>query len=190
LPVKTGTDRFDDVYVAQSGYRYSAIEHSARREDRNTMSIPSRTTIDTLTEWLLLQIAEDEMKARTAGSEAWRWRVVDNPSQRDALVRTNGTICADSWGADRQETGFRGAEAKMFIERFNPERVLADCDSKRRMLARLNNLAKAWWTTTRSADEARSVIREMALTYSNRPGYRDEWRPDLGMRSLQAVSSN
>jgi hypothetical protein len=30
----------------------------------------------------------------------------------------------------------------------------------------------------------------MALTYSNRPGYRDEWRPDLGMRSLQAVSSN
>jgi len=154
------------------------------------MSIPSRTTIDTLTEWLLLQIAEDEMKARTAGSEAWRWRVVDNPSQRDALVRTNGSICADSWGADRQETGFRGAEAKMFIERFNPERVLADCDSKRRMLARLNNLAKAWWTTTRSADEARGVIREMAMTYANRPGYRDEWRPDLGMRSLQAVSSS
>ena len=119
------------------------------------MSIPSRNTIDNLTEWLLLQIAEDEMKARTAGSEPWRWRVVDAPTQRDALVRPNGTICADSWGADRQETGFRGAEAKMFIERFNPERVLADCDSKRRMLARLQNLAKAWWTTTRSADEAR-----------------------------------
>jgi hypothetical protein len=112
------------------------------------MSIPSRSTIDNLTEWLLLQIAEDEMKARTAGSEPWRWRVVEAPSQRDALVRPNGTICADSWGADRQETGFRGAEAKMFIERFNPERVLADCDAKRRMLARLQNLAKAWWTTT------------------------------------------
>ncbi|MDQ1486472.1 MAG: hypothetical protein QOJ62_2165, partial [Actinomycetota bacterium] len=94
-----------------------------------------------------------------------------------------------SWGADRQETGFRGAETKVFIERFNPERVLADCDAKRRMLARLQNLSKAWWTTTRSADEARAVIREMALTYANRPGYRDEWRPDLGMRSLQAVSS-
>ena len=74
----------------------------------------------------------------------------------------------------------------MFIERFNLERVLADCDSKRRMLAQLDDLAKAWWTTNRSADEARGGNREMALTYSNRTGYRDEWRPDLGMRSLQA----
>ena len=57
------------------------------------------------------------------------------------------------------------------------------------MLARLQNLAKAWWTTTRSAEEAKSVMREMALAYQNRPGYRDEWRPDLGVRSLQAVSS-
>ena len=89
------------------------------------MSISSRSTIDNLIEWLLIQIAEDEMKARTAGSESWKWKVIDTPSQRDALVRTNGTICADSWGADRQETGFRGAEAKVFIERFNPERILA-----------------------------------------------------------------
>jgi hypothetical protein len=32
-------------------------------------------------------------------------------------------------------------------------------------------------------------MREMALAYQNRPGYRDEWRPDLGVRALQAVSS-
>ncbi len=153
------------------------------------MSITARNTIDSLIEWLLIQIAEDEMKARTAGSEAWKWKVIDAPTQRDALVRANGSICADSWGADRQETGFRGAEAKVFIERFNPERVLADCEAKRRMLARLQNLAKAWWTTTRSAEEAKSVMREMALAYQNRPGYRDEWRPDLGVRALQAVSS-
>ena len=153
------------------------------------MSSTSRNTTDSLIEWLLLQIAEDEMKARTAGSEPWKWKVVDTPTQRDALVRPDGSICADSWGADRQETGFRGAEAKVFIERFNPERVLADCEAKRRMLARLHNLAKAWWTTTRSADEARSIIREMALAYQNRPGYRDEWRPELGVRGLQAVSS-
>jgi hypothetical protein len=43
------------------------------------MSIPTRNTIDNLTEWLLLQIAEDEMKARTAGSEPWRWCVGDAP---------------------------------------------------------------------------------------------------------------
>ena len=134
------------------------------------MSLPSRSTIDNLTEWLLLQIAEDEMKARSAGSEPWRWRVVETPTQRDALVRPNGTVCADSWGADRQETGFRGAEAKMFIERFNPERVLADCDSKRRMLARLQNLAKAWWTTTRSADEARRARRRLTLINQIRQG--------------------
>jgi hypothetical protein len=30
----------------------------------------------------------------------------------------------------------------------------------------------------------------MGMSYSNRPGYRDEWRPDLGMRTLQAVSSS
>lgn len=153
------------------------------------MSATSRSTIDQLTEWLLLQIAEDEMKARTAGSEAWKWRVVGTPSQRDALVRSDGTICADSWGADRQETGFRGAEAKVFIERFNPERALADCEAKRHMLARLQNLAKAWWTTTRSAEEAKSIIREMALAYQNRPGYRDEWRPELGARGLHVISS-
>ncbi len=153
------------------------------------MAMNARTTLDSLVDWLLLQIAEDEMKARTAGSEAWRWKVVETPAQRDALVRADGTVCADSWGADKQETGFRGAEAKVFIERFNPERVLADCESKRRMLARLQNLSRAWWTTTRSADEAKSVIREMALAYANRPGYRDEWRPDLAVRSLEAVSS-
>jgi hypothetical protein len=146
----------------------------------------SRSSFDSLVEWLLLQIAEDEMKARTAGGQAWRWRVVDEPAQRDALVRADGTICADSWGAG--ETGFRGAEAKMFIERFNPERILADCEAKRRMLARLQNLARAWWTTSRSADEARSIIREMAVAYAHRPGYRDEWRPDLAVRSLQAVA--
>lgn len=153
------------------------------------MSTNQRNVIDNLTEWILLQIAEDEMKARTAGSQAWKWKVLETPSQRDALVRADGTVCADSWGADRQETGFRGAEAKMFVERFNPERVLADCEAKRRILARLQNLAKAWWTTTRSADEARAVIREMGVAYSSRPGYRDEWRPDLGVRALQAVSN-
>ena len=152
------------------------------------MPTTPRNVMDSLTEWLLLQIAEDEMKARTAGSEAWKWKVIETPTQRDALVRANGTVCADSWGADRQETGFRGAEAKMFIERFNPERILADCESKRRQLARLQNLSKAWWTTTRSADEARTVIREMAVAYANRPGYRDEWRPNLGVRSLEAVT--
>jgi hypothetical protein len=154
------------------------------------MPANSRNTIEALTEWLLLQIAEDEMKARTAGAAGWRWKVVDTPTTRDALVRTDGTICADSWGADRQETGFRGAEAKVFIERFNPGRVLADCDAKRRMLTRLQHLAKAWWTTSRSADEAKAVMREMALAYQDRPGYRDEWRPSLGLRPLQAVSSS
>ncbi|MBX6371519.1 MAG: hypothetical protein IRZ02_04600 [Acidothermus sp.] len=149
----------------------------------------SRSSFDDLVEWLLLQIAEDEMKARTAGGQAWRWKVLDQPTQRDALVRADGTVCADSWGADRQETGFRGAEAKMFIERFGPDRILADCEAKRRMLARLQTLARAWWTTTRAADEARSIIREMAVPYAGRPGYRDEWRPDLAVRALRVASS-
>jgi hypothetical protein len=70
---------------------------------------------------------------------------------------------------------------------FTPTRVLAECEAKRRIVEQ----CKEWlsygpvksWETDRgedaalSEDAAPTVLRLLALPYTNHPDYREEWRP-------------
>lgn len=60
----------------------------------------------------------------------------------------------------------------------DPARVLAECDAKRRIVAecsyQIDNDFGAMATTKLLA---RFTLKALALPYTDRPGYREEWRP-------------
>jgi len=72
-------------------------------------------------------------------------------------------------------------EATDFVERFDPARVLAECEAKRRIIGRWHETARPYSDSRQqeiheTLDE--EVLPLLALPYADRPGYRDEWRPD------------
>ena len=68
-----------------------------------------------------------------------------------------------------------------------PARVLREIDAKRRILRALESAEVALRNTepgmephelmTGSVNSLRAAVRLLALPYSDRPGYREEWRP-------------
>lgn len=100
-----------------------------------------------LASWLLDQIAEDE--------------------------RVAGDLAADGYPKHgRRVLSVQGTLEIPWPDRWNPVRVLAECDAKRRIIASFEGLRY---------DEAHvladRVLRLLALPYSDRPGYREEWKP-------------
>ena len=68
------------------------------------------------------------------------------------------------------------------IVRWDPARVLAEIDAKRRILAECERMLLRdrlrpgdYWDGCR--DALRSTVIALALPYADRPGYREEWRP-------------
>jgi hypothetical protein len=135
--------------------------------------------------WLLEQIAQDEQDAE-------RWSGVwPRPGVRD-----NGSV----WlhirpGGNAVVTHYRHpaegyddmAKLRAWSEPdgqgWHRERVLAECDAKRRMVAE----AKYWYDKVNKRenypalsdrfDVAFGMLRFLALPYADRPGYRPEWKP-------------
>jgi uncharacterized protein DUF6221 len=75
------------------------------------------------------------------------------------------------------------------LVRWNPRRVLAECDTKRRIIAEHEVMERprrcracgacpdcAW--DEHPEDWPCETLRLMAAVYSDRPGYRDSWAPD------------
>ncbi len=140
-----------------------------------------------IAEFLLVRIAEDEETARWVGSiqgESWSVSqdddgyplvVVKNEEEQPVLVDVgNGST------EDRRECG-------VHIARWDPARVLAECDAKRRRVERLRALAALCpeddWpdeggvAEAVAADLARSLLCYDALPYADHRDYREEWRP-------------
>lgn len=67
----------------------------------------------------------------------------------------------------------------MYTATFRPERMLADIQAKRRILAAWPDPFGTW--TAEQADAARAVkeqtLRLLALPYAGHYDYREEWRP-------------
>lgn len=114
-----------------------------------------------LVTWLLEQIGEDDRQARFVASQ---W---DEPR---ASHETGSTL---------------GWDDEYDLLTINPERVLAECAAKRRII---ENAERAELHYRSRGDAAainmagivetyRSILRLLALPYTDRPGYRDEWRP-------------
>jgi len=103
-----------------------------------------------LTEFLLTRIAEDEAVARALSS------------QEDYMLSQSfyGHSSVD-------------APVTAFMERFGIARVLAECESKRRIMEECADLASSEDVYT----HADLILHALALPYADRPEYREAWRP-------------
>jgi hypothetical protein len=126
----------------------------------------------TLPEFLLARFAEDEADARqAAGFEtvALAWSVAHEGG------RIEPDVAPTVW-----------AYAEQHIARWDPARVLAECDAKRRIVDMVRPVAiaggPAWTPETAAAEQGRLaaldyVLRDLASVYADHPDYRKEWRP-------------
>jgi len=107
------------------------------------------TKTQTLTDFLLARIGEDDNMARQAGHGCGYvhehnagWVEIELPDEHN---------CRPSYEA-------------RFIRNMSPQRVLAECDAKRQLIERVGNPNWAGFSI-------------LALPYADHPDYRDEWRP-------------
>lgn len=120
--------------------------------------------MDDLARWLGEQYDIDAARATAAGGDDWRRQ--DHPSDTVAVYDSKGepVVYDEGWPSEEQ------AE---FIVEWDPARVLREIDAKRRIVA-------AYESYDREAPELdvpESVLRLLALPYTDREGYRAEWAP-------------
>jgi hypothetical protein len=134
----------------------------------------------TLTEFLLARIAEDEDEAKGATLGQWErdsgWSVTAPPPEgwSGPYVIVDTKVRNDAW----------------FIARFNPTRVLAECEAKRRIVERATGgdgcgghpgpyMPHGDYGTSYCfrADEDNWDLRDLAMPYTNHPDYLPEWKP-------------
>lgn len=104
----------------------------------------------TLTEFLLARIAEDEEAAGRLPADGHR--VADG---RVLSVAGTGAGWPDRW---------------------NPVRVLAECEAKRRIVALHPEMLEACQGCDAESYPCRTLLA-LALPYADHPDYREEWRP-------------
>jgi hypothetical protein len=132
----------------------------------------------TLTDFLLARYAEIEAIARqviTEGDadELGRWEWVEYPYEGGS-PQPLGALAKGTSGYDPDWTWVQ------LVNRHDPAYVLAECESKRRIVAiaadqiRLGREARGWdnWE-----DMANQTLLALALPFADHPDYREEWRP-------------
>ena len=119
----------------------------------------------TLAEFLLARVAEDEVIARAAirttdiGEVAgWYW---SNAGDAVFLDETDVCVACGPWQQGMHQP------SGQHIARWNPARVLAECESKRRILEQQQS---------QPGGEEAPGLRLLALPYADHRDYRDEWR--------------
>jgi len=120
----------------------------------------------TLTEFLLARIAEDEAVAKVAAVG-----VIDNweswPESRAAavwLVTKHGRASGVRKGHHNMRAANAGMDECEHIARFDPARVLAECEAKRRIVGLISSPGP-------------QALRLLALPYADHPDYLPEWKP-------------
>jgi hypothetical protein len=133
-----------------------------------------------LTDFLLARITEDEARARAATPGPWiasgqddYWEVLNlRGSSMDDVVVSAGWPSDPAGGACEKDADH--------IARWNPARVLAECDTKRRIVTNigvvvLEPFGLQWPEGYREALE--HTLRLLALPYADHSEYRSEWAP-------------
>lgn len=131
---------------------------------------------DDLVTWLRQQLNDDEEVASdAAGPSASRRRWM-----RDAI---SCVVDATDNGLIVYGEGTPTSEQADHIVRWDPARVLAEVDAKRRILDEvvpdLNRLDGLMETQERGGwhEDSDKLTRLLALPYADRPGYQEDWRP-------------
>ena len=123
-----------------------------------------------LVKFLRARLDEDEQVALAATSGPWEW-VGDIEAREATLCRTSSQldVSVDVIYAHGEHTiGYivvKPTDAT-HIERWDPARVLAEVEAKRRILAMHAPTQTDW-----------PLLRVIALPYAAHPDYRDEWAP-------------
>jgi hypothetical protein len=133
-----------------------------------------------LTDFLLARIDEDERWARDATRGVWSIAGEDDHRSVIAaggspVLNAGGEFCGDLW-LDAADLDLA------HIVRWDPARVLAECEAKRRIVDKC--VPRVEITDMGSADRQfipgppdMALLRLLALPYADHPDYRDEWRP-------------
>jgi hypothetical protein len=125
--------------------------------------------VSDLATFLLARIAEDRAAAEAATPGVWKlWGM-------SVMAAQDGTSNADT-AVDVARTAMRiDGKPRTFdaqhIARWDPARVLAECEVKRRIVERVSDVA---WATYSVRDV---VLELLALPYADHPDYRSEWTP-------------
>jgi hypothetical protein len=132
-----------------------------------------------LTDFLLARIAEDEAMAKAAiepheTDDAGHWEFVEYPYEGGS-PHPRGTLDAGTSGYDP------GLPWSDLVNRYDPARVLAECEAKRQIVERAVIMARTSGLLEGAADRAYeyddNVLPLLALPYADHPDYREEWRP-------------
>lgn len=146
--------------------------------------------MDDLVEWLRAQLDEDELAARKAAelcgchppAPSWSFRDGDEPTDGRILVVDDPHPGLKRKIGRRWNGSYEGLFMAEHIVRHDPERVLREVEGTRRLIR-----AHEKWCEGRceakypeggfdAAHYWNLKVRAEA-SYSDRPGYRDEWRP-------------
>ncbi|AIY16146.1 hypothetical protein GUY44_11990 [Pimelobacter simplex] len=130
----------------------------------------------TITEFLLARIAEDESGARKAGTYSAQWSVGDEFNETVLLA-------ADDQFGHTFDSAY--GQIAPHIAKWNPARVLAECEAKRLAINAAWNdheRIEGEWGTCKSIEQMDAlgdvpeVVTALASVYADHPDYRDEWR--------------
>jgi Family of unknown function (DUF6221) len=112
-------------------------------------------TTPTLEEFLLARIAEDERMA--------------TPVQDHPMFDGTGIMITDYGRGPRMGIN---SNVAAYMARFDPARVLAECEAKRRIVKLVSDVK---WTGSYAVRD--EVLETVALPYADHPDYLPEWRP-------------
>lgn len=146
-----------------------------------------------LSEWLLACIAEDEEAARAATPGPWRVEELGDSAYGEWwYIAADGLQFSYVAGSGYEGGGVSWEHDATHIARHDPARVLAECAAKRRIveLHRDQNprghgcpeiesdgsVYHDGWC--RSGTGGCATLRLLALTYADREGYDERWRPE------------
>lgn len=133
-----------------------------------------------LVQWLGAQLDADERIARAATPGPWRDEggyVTDVGP--DGLPRVQVTDHGTQDG-EPEEDNPQGRADSAHIARHDPARVLREVDAKRRIIAEHERYAAERRRMMGGWDPQSDdlpILAALAVVYSDRPGYREEWRP-------------
>jgi hypothetical protein len=138
-----------------------------------------------LAEWLLARIAEDEATARSAQFNNGKWHRTGEFARPTSVVREFGPDVVP------ERPGSLAWDDNGHIARWDPARVLAECEAKRRIIRQHGSETEdVGWTETRTIcatcrydngldayDYPCPTLIALAAVYADHPDFRDEWRP-------------
>ncbi len=137
----------------------------------------------TLAEFLLARIAEDKRTAQEAVDPGYRWTAdeadvfehgdLNDPERCQHHDAGKPNLCEDArlLQVDSAFAHDRDEAVATHIAHWDPVRVLAECDAKRRIVEQVEDVK---WTGSYAVRD--TVLRLLALSYAGHPDYREEWR--------------